>query len=98
MIETGAIDMILDVRDIDEYSGPDGRIKGAQLVPLNKIPASMDKLASFKDKTLLVYCAVGGRSNDAARYLAAKGFNNVFDLSGGIYAWKAAGLPVESSS
>lgn len=94
MIETGAIDMILDVRDIDEYSGPDGRIKGAQLVPLNKIPASMDKLASFKDKTLLVYCAVGGRSNDAARYLASKGFNNVFDLSGGIYAWKAAGLPV----
>lgn len=94
MIETGAIDMILDVRDIDEFSGPDGRIKGAQLVPYDKIPASMDKLASFKDKTLLVYCAVGGRSDHAARYLASSGFTNVIDLSGGILAWKSAGLPV----
>lgn len=94
MIETGSIDMILDVRDIDEFSGPDGRIKGAQLVPFDKIPASMDKLASFKEKTLLVYCAVGGRSDHAARYLASSGFKNVLDLSGGIFAWKAAGLPV----
>jgi rhodanese-related sulfurtransferase len=94
MIETGAIDMILDVRDIDEFSGPDGRIKGAMLVPFDKIQTSMDKLASFKEKTLLVYCSVGGRSDRAARYLASNGFNNVLDLSGGILAWKAAGLPV----
>lgn len=94
MIEAGSIDMILDVRDIDEFSGPDGRIKGAQLVPSDKIPASMDKLVSFKEKTLLVYCSVGGRSDRAARYLASSGFKNVLDLSGGVLAWKAAGLPV----
>lgn len=94
MIETGSIDMILDVRDIDEFTGPDGRIKGAMLVPDKQIPASMDKLASFKEKTLLVYCSVGGRSDHTARYLASNGFKNVLDLSGGIFAWKSAGLPV----
>jgi rhodanese-related sulfurtransferase len=94
MIEAGSVDMILDVRDMDEFTGPDGRIKGAMLVPYDKLPASMDKLASFRGKTLLVYCAVGGRSDHAARYLASNGFKNVFDLSGGVMAWKSAGLPV----
>lgn len=94
MIEAGSIDMILDVRDMDEFTGPDGRIKGAMLVPDKQIPASMDKLASFREKTVLVYCAVGGRSDHAARYLASNGFKNVLDLAGGIMAWKSAGLPV----
>lgn len=94
MIEAGSVDMILDVRDMDEFTGPDGRIKGAMLAPYDKLPASMDKLASFREKTLLVYCAVGGRSDHAARYLASNGFKNVFDLSGGVMAWKSAGLPV----
>jgi rhodanese-related sulfurtransferase len=94
MIEAGSIDLILDVRDMDEFTGPDGRIKGAMLVPDKQIPASMDKLVSFREKTVLVYCAVGGRSDHAARYLASNGFKNVLDLSGGVMAWKAAGLPV----
>ena len=94
MIEAGSIDMILDVRDMDEFTGPDGRIKGAMLVPASQISTSMDKLASFREKTVLVYCSVGGRSDKAARYLASNGFKNVLDLAGGIMAWKAAGLPV----
>lgn len=94
LIEAGSVDMILDVRDMDEFTGPDGRIKGAMLLPDRQIPASMNKLDSFREKTLLVYCAVGGRSDHAARYLASNGFKNVLDLSGGIMAWKSAGLPV----
>lgn len=94
MIEAGSVDMILDVRDMDEFTGPDGRIKGAMLVPYDKLPASMDKLASFREKTLLVYCAVGGRSDHAARYLASNGFTHVLDLAGGVMAWKSAGMPV----
>jgi rhodanese-related sulfurtransferase len=94
MIAAGSIDMILDVRDMDEFTGPDGRIKGAMLVPYKQISTSMDKLASFREKTVLVYCSVGGRSDHAARYLASNGFKNVLDLSGGIMAWKSAGLPV----
>lgn len=94
MIEAGSVDLILDVRDMDEFTGPDGRIKGAMLMPFKQVSTSMDKLAPFKEKTLLVYCSVGGRSDRAARYLASNGFKNVLDLSGGILAWKAAGLPV----
>ena len=43
-----------------------------------------------KDKTVMVYCRTGRRSADAAGKLAAEGYF-VFNLEGGIVAWKEAG-------
>jgi thioredoxin len=43
---------------------------------------------------MFVYCASGGRSRAAAERLAALGFEQVFDLTGGITAWSRAGLPI----
>ena len=47
-----------------------------------------------KNKTLLVYCAAGGRSGQAAVWLKEQGFKEVVNLQGGITAWNAAGKPV----
>jgi len=47
-----------------------------------------------KNKTLLVYCAAGGRSGQAAEWLKEQGFKEVVNLQGGITAWNAAGKPV----
>jgi rhodanese-related sulfurtransferase len=41
-----------------------------------------------------LYCAIGGRSDQAREYLQAKGYK-AHDLEDGIAAWKEAGLPVE---
>jgi rhodanese-related sulfurtransferase len=42
----------------------------------------------------LVYCLTGARSARAAAIMSKDGYTNVNNLSGGINAWKAAGLPV----
>jgi rhodanese-related sulfurtransferase len=42
-----------------------------------------------------VYCGSGIRSAKAAAILKEKGYDQVYELDGGIKAWKEAGLPVE---
>jgi len=75
---------LVDVRQPREYEA--GHLAGARLIPVKELP---DHLASLvRDKPVLVYCAVGGRSKAAAQYLAGRDFVAVYNLSGGIKAWQ----------
>lgn len=75
---------LLDVRQPNEYES--GHIPGAKLIPL---PDLTDRLAEIDpQKPALVYCAVGGRSRVAAQMLSGKGFQTVYNLSGGFKAWQ----------
>jgi rhodanese-related sulfurtransferase len=51
-------------------------------------------LEKAKNRTVVVLCQSGARSDKAVRQLAAAGFEDVYSLEGGISAWQAAGLPV----
>jgi len=82
--------LVLDVRDQAEYEG--GHILGARHLPLSRVDAPDLKR---KDKTLILYCDSGDRASKAAAALRKQGFEKVVLLSGGIGAWKQAGLPVE---
>lgn len=81
---------LLDVRQPEEYASE--HLPGATLIPL---PELSNRLAELDPgRPTIVYCAIGGRSRIAAQMLAGKGWENVFNLSGGIKAWqdeKAAG-------
>jgi rhodanese-related sulfurtransferase len=44
---------------------------------------------------VLVTCKGSARAAAACRFLKRSGFNNVFQLRGGIAAWEQASLPVE---
>jgi thioredoxin-like negative regulator of GroEL len=46
----------------------------------------------------LVYCASGVRSGQAMKAMAAKGFKEVYNMSGGMSAWKVEGKPFEAAS
>lgn len=84
---------LVDVRQPDEYVGPLGHVAGAELVPLGTVGAAA---ASWKrDAPILVICRSGGRSGRACGELAALGFTEVYNLSGGMLAWNEANLPVE---
>ncbi len=86
-------EQVLDVRTAGEYNG--SHIK-------NVLQADWTDKAQFaertkyldKNKTLLVYCAGGGRSGQAAVWLKEQGFKEVINLQGGITAWNAAGKAV----
>jgi rhodanese-related sulfurtransferase/rubrerythrin len=75
---------LLDVRQPGEYEGE--HIPGAKLLPLPALKDGLRQLDS--QKPVLVYCAVGGRSLAAAQLLSGFGFQEVYNLQGGIKAWQ----------
>ena len=83
---------VLDVRDPGEYGA--GHILGAKNLPLARLD-SAGEVAKKKDATLIVYCDTGDRSGKAMAALKKQGYSKVVNLSGGLGAWKQAGLPVE---
>lgn len=83
---------VIDVREPDEYVGELGHVDGAALSPLGGVPAAA--AGWDKSKNYLVICRSGGRSGRAAMVLSQMGFPNVTNMTGGMLAWNAAGLPV----
>jgi len=74
---------LLDVRQPSEYKA--GHLPGAKLIPL---PQLNDRLPEIDPhKPTIAYCAVGGRSRVAAQMLSGKGFDEVYNLSGGYKGW-----------
>ena len=69
-----------------------GMIPGADRLPLPLLPQSLHQVA--RDKMVVLYCQIGDRSTHACSYLAQNGFNNVYNLRGGIQAWTNSGLKV----
>ena len=74
---------LLDVRQPREYEA--GHLAGAILIPLKELPGRLAELE--KEKPVIAYCAVGGRSKAAAQFLAGKDFASVYNMAGGIKAW-----------
>ncbi len=85
----GAI--LLDVRTLEEVAN--GKIANAQNIIYDD--AFAGKLSGLEHKPIFVYCGSGIRSAKAAAILREKGYDQVFELEGGLKAWKAAGMPVE---
>lgn len=82
---------LIDVRTVEEFER--AFIEGATLVPISSLPSLKESLS--KDSPIIVYCAVGGRSYAAGKYLQSAGFSEVYNMSGGIKEWYEKGLPVK---
>jgi rhodanese-related sulfurtransferase len=85
---------ILDVRTPGEYAA--GHIKNTLLANWND-QKEFDRRISFVDKAkpVYVYCLAGGRSAAAAEKMRAMGFEKVYELTGGINAWKSGNKVLE---
>jgi len=76
---------LIDVREKFEYEI--AHLDG-ELIPLNKILEAKDKIS--RDKKVVVHCRSGQRSANAIKALEQKyGFENLYNLKGGILAWAA---------
>lgn len=80
---------VLDVRTDAEWA--EGHIAGSKHVPMTQV---VEDIGNHLDHPILVVCASGGRSTRVAQYLALQGIEAA-NLDGGLFAWEAAGLPVE---
>jgi rhodanese-related sulfurtransferase len=81
--------LVIDVRTEREWA--DGRIEGAENIPLSRLGERLQSLPA--DRDLVVYCSSGYRSAIAASLLQRQGLARVADLVGGFLAWGAARLP-----
>ncbi len=88
--------IILDVRTAEEYS------KGHLINSVNYdwYEDQFENKVSQLDKTLpvFVYCLSGGRSSDAAKKMRSDGFEEVYELEGGLLKWRSANLPEENNT
>lgn len=83
--------ILIDVREHDEYDA--GHIPGVTLIPVAEVPNRLNELP--QDKTIVVTCRSGNRSNKITEFLREQGYSKVHNMEGGILAWEQAGLPVE---
>jgi rhodanese-related sulfurtransferase len=75
---------VIDVREPHEYE--DANL-GGELIPLASLPNHVSKIS--KDKKVIVHCRSGKRSENAIRFLESNfGYQNLYNLKGGILAWK----------
>ncbi len=84
--------VLVDVREPREYDAE--HIEGAALVPLGRIRRSA--LPDYSGQKLVIMCRLGPRARTACQRLRAEisAHETIYNLEGGILAWKRAGFPV----
>jgi rhodanese-related sulfurtransferase len=83
LVQSGDV-RLLDVRTPQETS--QGIIPGAALIPVDQLEHRWKEIPR-DEKTLLVYCAGGGRSSAACEFLSQQGYENLLNLEGGFSSW-----------
>jgi rhodanese-related sulfurtransferase len=83
---------VIDVRQMPEIAG--GTVPGAEAVPLHTLPLKLNELP--RNEKLVLICKSGARSAQACMFLAQQGFDNVYNLRGGMMAWAQTGLAIGS--
>lgn len=83
---------VLDLRAAEAYAA--GHISGARHFDAAQIGSATESLKKFKERPLIVYCDRGMTASGAVRTLVSQGFTKVFNLRGGLAAWRAENLPL----
>jgi adenylyltransferase/sulfurtransferase len=85
MQDEGVDFQFIDVREVHEFEADNLQ---AELIPLGTVP---ENIAQFsKDKQVIIHCRSGARSGQACMFLAQNfGYENVYNMTGGILAYRA---------
>ncbi|HHS88922.1 MAG TPA: addiction module antidote protein, HigA family [Rhodobacteraceae bacterium] len=83
--------LLVDVREVSEFEKE--HIPGALLLPLSGFDPELFPV--LDGKTVVLYCAIGKRSEAAGKMLLKEGHVDVVHMAGGLQAWKEAGYEVE---
>ena len=83
--------VVIDVREPDEYA--EESIPGSKLIPI--VTITKKDIASFTDKKIIIHCTFGKRGSKACEKLLKEDPSlELYNLEGGITAWRDAGYPV----
>ena len=73
---------LIDVRSNQEYE--EGHLSGAINIPVYNIENEIEKKVKNKNDIIILYCSSGNRSKEAKKILEKLGYENVYNLKGGI--------------
>ncbi len=88
--------VIVDVRDPHEYIK--GHIENSINLPLGKFSEKISTLEKNKNHPIIVVCQTGTRSVPACKTLTKAGFEQVFNITGGMQSWEDSKLPIKVTS
>ena len=83
--------LLFDAREPEEYAV--SHLQGARPVP-SKDEALKALQEVSSDQRIVLYCSVGYRSSELAQFLMKKGYTEIYNLEGSIFAWANEGRPV----
>ena len=84
--------IFLDVRDSGEFGK--GHIANAINIPANKFEGRVAELEKFREKPIVLVCKMGQHSGAIGKQLQAKGYSQVYRMSGGMMEWGQLQLPL----
>ena len=85
--------VVVDVCDPAEYAA--GHVTGSKNIPLAQLESQLAAAVKNKATPVILVCASGMRSSRAVSVATKLGFEKAQSLSGGMGAWRQAGLPVQ---
>ena len=85
-LDKGDVPTLVDVREAFEVEIADLPDHGQVLIPTGQFFTRADELDA--EQEIVVYCRTGNRSEWAARILMERGFKQVWNLKGGVMAWR----------
>ncbi|MCS6810707.1 MAG: rhodanese-like domain-containing protein [Tepidimonas sp.] len=88
--------VVIDVCSPAEYAA--GHVVGARNVPLDELAQRLPQVVKNKATPLVLVCASGVRSRRAAAIAKKLGYDQAVSLAGGLAAWRAASLPVQTGA
>lgn len=90
-VKNGAL--MVDVRRVDEVKQITYDVQNYLNIPLHELEARFEEIP--KDREIVVVCRGGMRSLKSAYFLQNNGFENIFNLEGGILKWVSKNLPTK---
>ncbi|THT99396.1 rhodanese-like domain-containing protein [Lampropedia puyangensis] len=87
---------VVDIRSSEDYAA--GHIKGAKHVSLDQVEQQLGNVAKNKATPVLFVCATGTRAGKAVAAAKKLGYEQAQVVSGGMKAWKEAGLPLTTGA
>ncbi len=83
-LENGDEYQVIDIRDAASYNR--GHIAGAINVPMDSLRDRIDAIG--RDKKVVLVCYSGHTSRMAAEFLVSRGYDNIWNMIGGMAAWR----------
>ena len=88
-----------DILLVDVHIPEQNHIKNTDYyVPFYRVTKHTDKFPQDKSAPIYLYCKTGPMANYAARTLFEMGYTNIYNLDGGVEAWKEANLPINKGN